>query len=507
MHAEVDGSTIAGFTSGNLVGLRVHMIGIGGAGMSGAAAVLRGLGAVVSGSDIQPFDAMHRLMDRGVEIRIGHASTHVCADADLVVASAAVPASNPELIEARKRRIPIIKYAELLGSLMSIRAGVAVAGTHGKSTTSGMCVHLFQQGGMAPSFVIGARSEQLGGSSGVGTGPHLIVESCEFDRSFLHFRPMLGAILNIETDHLDCYRDLDEIIEAFGRFAANVAPDGLLVCNGDDSSALIAAASARAEVQTVGFGETNDWQARNLDCDHGRFRFDVYFRERFVMSTGLAIPGRYNVSNALAAIALAIRAGLTPADIERALPGFLGVDRRLSLRGTGRGITILDDYAHHPTEIRVTLEAALARYNPKRMWVVFQPHQYARTRAFMAQFAESFNGVEETIVAEIYGAREADAHVEEAEESACQGSAELVKRMCSNGRRARYVPQLEAVTPYLMEQVAEGDVILTMGAGDVWKVADELVERFCGSDRVRCPIGPADVVPVGGGCAVSVSAA
>ena len=505
MHAEVDGSTPARPVRPvcpiptDLENASVHMIGIGGAGMSGAAALLRNLGARVSGSDLTPFEGMGKMLHSGIHVSIGHAKTQVPTDARLVVISAAIPQANPELVEARERGIPIVKYAELLGGLMRIREGVAISGTHGKSTTSGMCVHLFQQGGLSPSFVIGASSAQLGGSSGAGSGSHLIVESCEFDRSFLKFRPKFAAILNIEPDHLDCYRDLDDIAEAFAAFAGNVAADGLLVCNADDPRTAAAALASRARVETFGFCESADWRACNLRCDRGRFSFDVRYRDRLAVSTSLAIPGRYNVSNALAAIALACEAGVRPEDVAGALPTFLGVDRRLTLRGAARGVTILDDYAHHPTEIRVTIEAARARYEPKRMWVVFQPHQHARTRHFMSQFAESFIGIEEIIVPDVYGARE--------QAQADADSPELVRRICGNGQRARYLSRLESVAPYLIERVGEGDVILIMGAGDVWKVADELVERFCGSDRVRCPAGPADVVPAGGRRTISVPAA
>lgn len=480
--------------------VQVHLIGIGGAGMCGAAGVLLSLGARVSGSDLLPFEGMGTLEFAGATVRIGHDRTNVPLTAQLVVASAAVPAANPEMREARERGLPIIKYADLLGLLMAQRQGVAIAGTHGKSTTSGMCVHLFQQGGLSPSFVIGARSAQLGGSSGVGSGPHLIAESCEFDRSFLRLHPRYAAILNIEPDHLDCYRDLDDIVDAFAAFAANVDPEGLLVCNADDIRTLSAAMAARARIETFGLCAGTDWQACHLAVDRGRYAFDVLYRGRPLLSTRLALPGRYNVSNALAAIALAHHAGVTADKIAAALPQFVGVDRRLTLRGANGGITILDDYAHHPTEIRVTIEAALARYQPRRMWVVFQPHQHARTRHFMSDFAACFDGVEEVIVPDVYGAREREA-------AAGADSAELVQRICRNGRRARYVPRLDAVAPYLVEQAGDGDVIMTMGAGDVWKVADELVERVCGPDRMRCTAGPIDVVSAGGTRTVSVSAA
>ncbi len=482
------------------IGHRVHMIGIGGCGMSGAAAMLHDLGAVVSGSDLTVFDGLGQLVQDGVKISIGHHETQLSSDVELVVVSAAVPESNPELTAARRRGLPVMKYAQLLGELSTIRQAVAIAGTHGKSTTTGMCVHLFRQAGLSPSFIIGARSAQLGGSSGVGDGPHFIVESCEFDRSFLYLRPHAAAVLNIEPDHLDCFRDLDDIVEAFSRFAQNVDPDGVLLCNAEDRRAMEAVSAARSAVETFGFSENADWRACNLRMDHGRYGFDVYLERSRLFSTALSIPGRHNVANALAAIAAAYHAGAEPERIAEALTTFTGVDRRLAWRGEGRGVTIVDDYAHHPTEIRVTIEAARDRYRPRRLWVVFQPHQDSRTRHFMDQFAESFGQADEVIVPEVYRARDKGDPLGQA------GSAELALRMCRGGVRAQYISKLSGVVEHLMRRLSEGDLVLTMGAGDVWKVADELVERFCGPDRVRCSDRATDMVSPGWTCPVSVPA-
>ncbi len=485
----------------NFNGCHVHMIGIGGCGMSGAAALLRDLGAVVSGSDLAVFDGLGPLVQSGVRVAIGHNEAQLSSHIELVVVSAAVPDSNPELAAARRRGMPVMKYAQLLGELTTIREAVAIAGTHGKSTTTGMCVHLFRQARLSPSFIIGARSAQLGGSSGVGGGPHFIVESCEFDRSFLYLRPHIAAILNIEPDHLDCFRDLDDIVDAFSRFAENVAPNGVLLCNAEDCRAMEASSAARCPVETFGFSDGVDWRACDLRGDRGRYGFDVYLRGARLFSTGLAIPGRHNVANALAAMALAYHAGAEPERLAEALFTFSGVDRRLSWRGEGRGITIVEDYAHHPTEIRVTIEAARERYRPRRLWVVFQPHQDSRTRYFMDQFAESFGQADEVILPDVYRARDPGGPLGWA------GSAELASRICRVGGRAQYVPTLAGVVNHLMPLLAEGDLVLTMGAGDVWKVANELVERLCGSDRVRCTAGAKDVVSPGGTRPVSVPAA
>ncbi len=487
--------------SSDFAHMRVHMIGIGGSGMSAAAAMLLKLGATVSGSDAVDFEGLGALVSGGARVAVGHREEQLHPGTDLVVISAAIPESNPELTAARRRGLPVIKYAELLGAVMRHRRGVAIAGTHGKSTTTAMCAHLFREAGLAPSFIIGARSDQLGGNGDVGSGPHLIVESCEFDRSFLHLRPVSAAILNIEPDHLDCYGDFEQIIEAFAQFAANVNPDGLLVCNAEDRWAREAAASAKARVQTLGFEAGADWQALNLTSDRGRYAFDITLRGQCVLSSRLVIPGRYNVGNALAAVALTCDAGGDPAAIAHALSTFAGIRRRLTWRGEGGGVTVVDDYAHHPTEIRVTIEAVRYRYQPKRTWVVFQPHQYSRTRFFLDEFAGSFEGVDEVVVPDVYGAREGGAGVEQV------GSAELVLRICKNGGRARYLPTLEAIVDHVARHVVEGDLVVTMGAGDVWKVADELVERICGPDRAGRSARTDDVVSTGRPCAAPVSAA
>jgi UDP-N-acetylmuramate--alanine ligase len=480
--------------------MRVHMVGIGGAGMSAAAAMLLKFGANLSGSDLEDFDGLGALVNTGARIAVGHREEQLHPDTELVVISAAIPDSNPELAAARVRRLPVIKYAELLGALMRHHRGVAIAGTHGKSTTTAMCAHLFREAGLAPSFVIGARSDQLGGNSDVGSGPHLIVESCEFDRSFLHFEPASAAILNIEPDHLDCYGSFEEIVEAFAQFAEGVAPDGLLVCNAEDRWARKAAEAARARVETLGFEADADYRALNLTSDRGRYAFEVTRHGRHVLSTQLSVPGRYNVSNALAAIALTCDAGGDPDSIARALSTFAGIQRRLTWRGEGRGVIVVDDYAHHPTEVRVTIEAARYRYQPKRTWVVFQPHQYSRTRHFIDQFADSFGDVDEVVVPDVYGARESNTSDQP------MGSEELVSRIRKNGGRARYVPTLDAVAEHVAMHVVEGDLVVTMGAGDVWKVADELVERICRPDRAGRSDRADDVVLPGRTSAVPVPA-
>ncbi len=453
----------------------VHMIGIGGCGMHAAARLLMRFGATIVGSDRAAFQGLGTLIEFGAKVHIGQRASNIRADTDLVVVSAAVPESNPELIAARAKGCRVIKYAELLGELMQMRTGVAVAGTHGKSTTTALAAYLFRMSGLDPSYVIGADAPQLGGGSGVGMGEHFVVEACEFDRSFLHLRPQHAAILNIEADHLDCYRDLNDIIDAFARFAANVAPDGLIVARHGDPNVTDAVGNADARVETFGFQPDATWRATNLEIDRGRYTFDVTFEGLHLFRTSLALAGMHNVANALAATALAWNAGATNDTLAEALRTFSGVDRRMSLRGQRGGITIVDDYAHHPTEIRVTLAAVRDQYAPRRLWVVFQPHQHSRTRILMHDFAKSFSLADEVIIPDIYGSRDAEFDIKR------NGALTLVSRIRDAGRNVCHIPGLDDVAAYLEPQLTRGDLVVTMGAGNVWTLADELVQRIQGA--------------------------
>jgi UDP-N-acetylmuramate--alanine ligase len=452
---------------------RIHLVGVGGCGMFGAARILLRLGACISGSDMNEFPGTGELVAAGTRVYIGHRTGHVETATELVVRSAAVPDDNPEIVAARSLGIPVWNYAELLGALTRARRGVAITGTHGKSTTTALTAHVMQHAGLQPSFIVGAECPQLGGSSGVDAGPDFVVEACEYARSFLHLRPYRAAILNLEADHLDCYRDLSELVAAFAEFAGHIAPDGLLVVNHEDRTAKRAARGARCAVETFGFGPGAHWRATNLRAHRGCYTFTVRRGGRPLASCRLRLAGEHNVSNALAAAALAIHAGGEPERVAEALGNFQGIHRRMMLRGTGRGVTIIDDYAHHPTEIRATLAAVRGRFAPKRTWVVFQPHQASRTRMLMDDFVTAFGDADVVLVPDIYSVRDS------AFDKAAVASRDMVRRICSAGRASHYLPSLDAVCDHLEQHVESGDVVVTMGAGDVWKVADGLVERVC----------------------------
>jgi UDP-N-acetylmuramate--alanine ligase len=286
-------------------------------------------------------------------------------------------------------------------------------------------------------------------------------------------RPHSAAILNIDADHLDCYRDIEDIIGAFGDFAQRISADGLLVVNHEDAFAMRAAQRAACRVATFGFESGADWRAGDPQAQQGCYSFNLLHKERILTTCRLNVPGRHNVGNALAAAALAFDAGAAPEKIAEAMATFEGVHRRMSLRGQGRGVTIIDDYAHHPTEIRATLSALRGRYAPKRTWVVFQPHQASRTRKLLDEFSRAFEEADVVLVADIYSVRDTE------EDRQAVGSPRLVDRICSTGKASHYMPSFQAACDHLERNIAEGDVVVTMGAGDVWKVADGLVQRVC----------------------------
>jgi UDP-N-acetylmuramate--alanine ligase len=454
---------------------RIHMVGIGGSGMAGLAAVLLRRGARVSGSDSVASAVLSRLADNGAHIATQQNAETVPPGTELLVASAAIPAQHPELVEARRRGIPVIKYAQLLGALMAQRHGIAVSGTHGKSTTTAWLTFVLKTAGLDPSFVVGAEVEQLGGGSGVGDGPHFVAEACEYDRSFLNLRPRAAAILNIEEDHLDCYENLAAIKEAFAEFAGLVPADGLVVLNGQDRNCRTALRRTPARVETFGRAADDTWRAIDLELRDGCYEFGVLHGGKRLGRVHLRIPGEHNVGNALAVTALACHAGVPWAGIAAGLREFCGAKRRLQVVGEMDGITVVDDYAHHPTEIRATLRAARERFNPRRLWCIFQPHQHSRTRFLLADFARSFELADHTVVPRIYFVRDS-----ERERQAVRAS-DLVEQICAAGGRAVHIPDFATIVATLGDELQPGDLAITMGAGDIWKVADELVQRLRGN--------------------------
>ncbi len=461
----------------NVEGMRFHFIGAGGIGMSGLAHLLMKHEAIVTGSDQTLSDVIDGLRLRGADIKIGHRARNLALGTNAVVISAAIKEDNPELKLARERGYRVYKYAEVLGELMNRYEGIAVSGTHGKSTTSGWLVYLLKQAGVEPNFIIGAKISQLDSSSGVANGKYFVAEACEYDRSFLNLKPNIACILNIEQDHLDYYKDEDEIVEAFGEFALGVKPEGVLIANGKDANVakIISQTASNLCYETFGLDENCNFFAKNIVLNDGLYSFGVYHNGTLLGRTRISVPGRHNILNALAVVAMAVHAGLEPEQILELLPGFTGIERRLMFKGRFGEITILDDYAHHPTEIKASLQAIRQRYQPKRIWCIFQPHQYSRTRFLLDDFSESFKLADITIVPEIYFVRDSASAKKEVNAQI------LVERMRANGTEALFIDNFGAICDYLESNVTAGDVVVSMGAGDIWKVTDECVQRFRGN--------------------------
>jgi len=456
---------------------RIHFIGVGGIGMSGIARMLALEGKTVSGSDLVTSSVTRSLAEAHVTVATPQLASNISDDIDLVVISAAIKEDNPELVEARRRGIRVEKYARVLGRLMNERRGIAVSGTHGKTTTTAMIATVLTRAGLAPSFVVGADVPALGGSSGAGTGDLFVVEACEYDRSFHNLNPHCAVINNIEEDHLDYYTGgLDEIVESFAHFASQVRAEGLLVVNRADENAQRAARSAFCPVETFAVGDDSaDWSAQTPAARRGVYSFNVLFRGQDLGTFELGIPGRHNVSNALAAMACCRWAGVKAAIVREALRGFHGAERRFQVLGRPGGVTVVDDYAHHPSEIRETLRAARAFFEARRIFVVFQPHQHSRTRFLLSDFAASFGEADVVLVPDIYFVRDSQSERQQVNAS------DLVREMKAYGKVCHYLPTFGEIEDHLRRELKRGDVVITMGAGDVFKVAEAMIRLLGGS--------------------------
>jgi UDP-N-acetylmuramate--alanine ligase len=388
------------------------------------------------------------------------------------VYSPAVAPDNIERSRARALGIPELSYPEMVGRLMAGRHGVALAGTHGKSTTTAMLGWVLAQAGLDPSVLVGASVPQLGGPARVGDGEPFVAEACEFGRSFHQLPARVAAVLNIEPDHLDYYAGIDEIVASFAEFVRRVPPDGLVVARGASETVARAVASCRARLETFSLEPGSTWWAADLRAERGRYRFRVFREGEYVTQLALALPGIHHVENALAAIALARALGVRTPLIREALEEFHGCGRRFELRGSWRGVTLVDDYAHHPTEIAATLRAARQAFADRRVWCVFQPHQLSRTEALFDEFAAAFGDADQVVISAVYTAREL------AVERAAPAGLRLAAAITENGVPARYLPEMDPIVAHLETSLQPADVLVTMGAGDIWKVADAFARRL-----------------------------
>ncbi len=480
-------------------GKRLHFVGIGGCGMSGLARLARQTGARCSGSDMAPSSVIEALRHDGFEISLEQSAQAVPVDCHAVIISAAIGPDHPEVAEAKRRGLRVLKYAQMLGQLMVGRTGIAIAGTHGKSTTSSMLAHILLSCGRDPSFIIGATCRQIGGGcrSGADGEGVLVAEACEFDRSFHHLHPVHGVILNVEEDHMDVYPTIDAVVEAFAVFARRLPHHGTLLIHHEMAHRLTITAGLDCQVQTLGFAPQANWHLEVLNrpdtvrhvSDHDtdshldprRRTTSVVLHEdgHSVARWEMVMPGEHMAYNAAAAAVTAHRLGVSWESITAALTRFQGLDRRMQqlghraagysgkpgARGHHAGVTVVDDYGHHPTEIDTTLRALRRHYQPRRLVCVFQPHQHSRTRFLMEQFAASFGQADMVIVPHIYFVRDSE------QERHIVSARDLVDRLRQRGKQAAHVYPFAAITEQLEVLVRDGDLVVTMGAGDVWQVA------------------------------------
>jgi UDP-N-acetylmuramate--alanine ligase len=449
-----------------------HLVGIGGTGMKALAELLVDMGWSISGSDLLgSHPSLLAMRRRGLRVHCGHDRSFLPQDSNVLVYSPAVGPTNPERRRAAQLGIPEMSYSQMLGWLMQNRQGVAISGTHGKSTTTAMVGSIATDAGLSPAVVVGAELCRRGRSAWGGSGKPFIVEACEYRRSFLDLRPTFAAILGIETDHFDVYSNLEETIAAFSEFASRVAPDGMLLVRGDCEASKPAAAATAAEVVTFSMEPGSDWWASDVRRTAGGTRFRTFYRGAFITEIFLQVPGVHNVLNALAATALCSRLGVSAADIRESLAEFRGVRRRFEIVGTYRGTTLIDDYAHHPTAVRATLATAREQFPARKIWCVFQPHQVSRVRALLDDFAASFTLADELLVAPVFAARES------AGDEALLASAELASGVSKCGCPARFLPSLDRIVATLEDEARPGDVVVIMGAGDIDRVHHELTGR------------------------------
>ena len=450
---------------------QIHMVGIGGIGMSSVAEVLLNRGYRVTGSDLKASDATACLEELGARVHEGHAASQV-GEADAVVYSSAVnPETNPETIEAEQRRIPLIPRAEILGELMRMKFGIGIAGTHGKTTTTSMAGMVTTEGGFDPTIIVGGKVTVFGSNAVAGQGDVIIVEADEYDRTFLRLTPALAVITNIEADHLDTYADLEDIKSAFVQYANAVPFFGAAICCLDDPMVQEIIGRIERRVVTYGTSRQAEIRAENIRQEGQRTVYDAYNREERLGEIELQVPGVYNVRNSLAAVAVGLELETPFEKIKEGLSLFSGVERRFQQVGeTDEGVLVLDDYAHHPTEITATLEAASVGWPERRLVAVFQPHLYSRTRDFQDDFARAFFNADTLVVTDVYGSREDPIEGIDGELLA-EGAVRY------GHRDVHYVEDKEELPDFLGEHVQPEDLVITLGAGDVYRYGQRFLDQ------------------------------
>jgi len=455
----------------------VHFVGIGGAGMSGLAKCLLELGYRISGSDLLATETTKRLENCGAKIFTGHREENLDPRVDLVVVSSAIPKDNAELLKAAALGVPVIQRAEMLGRIMENQKGIAVAGAHGKTTTTSMISLMLEKNGYDPTVVVGGELNDIGGNAKLGQGEYLVAEADESDGSFLKLKQFITVVTNVEDDHLDYYGTREKIEEAFIEFVRNTHPAGFAVLCLDDPvlQRLVPGLKQEKRIITYGFNNDADFCAGEAELNGHATKAAVFWKGERLGEINLSVPGKHNLSNALAAVAVGINLGLGFEGIARSLQPFRGVQRRFQAIGEVGGIAIYDDYAHHPTELKTTLAAART-LKPRRIIAVFQPHRYTRTKLLAREFGSAFRQADVLIVNEVYSA---------GEKPIPGVSAKLIVDQIkqSTGQEAEYIPDKADIVKRLGEIVRPGDLVITMGAGNIWTAGVDLYRRLAGEER------------------------
>ena len=444
-------------------GRKGHLIGIGGVSMSSLAEVLAGMGLNITGSDMNEGSNVEGLRRKGIQIFIGHRASNITGDVEFVVRTAAVHDDNPEIIEARSRGIPVFERTQAWGAISKDYANaLCICGTHGKTTTTSMCTHIMMAADKDPTVMIGGTLPLLKAGHRVGHGSTIIMEACEYYNSFLSFHPTVAVVLNVEADHLDFFKDLDDVKHSFRLFASRVPADGYVIANLDDRNTMDVVAGLDCHVITFGLDEKADVTAANIEFIGANSHFDILYKGKHFTDVTLHVPGIHNVKNALAATAACISLGVRPNAVKYGLAGFNGAGRRFEFKGKFNGADIYDDYAHHPGELKVLLDA-VELLNYKRTVLVFQPHTYSRTAALFDDFVEQLRRPDVVYLAEIYAAREKN--------TIGISSNDLAKQIDG----AIFCPTFETLEDALRATAHPGDIVLTVGAGDVFKIGEHLV--------------------------------
>ncbi len=447
----------------------IYFIGIGGISMSGLAEILWSKGFQVSGTDIKETTVTQHLCNLGIQVNIGHKKENITDDIDLVVYTAAVKNDNPELEAAREKGIQIIDRAQLLGRIMADYSNsIAVSGTHGKTTTTSMVAEILLGADTDPTITVGGILPSIHSNTKVGASPYFVAEACEYCDSFLRFNPKVAIILNVEADHLDYFKNLENIRKSFHAFAGRVPDDGIVIINGEIDRADELTAGLCCRVERFGLEQDDaQWKAENIvHEDNGKNSFDVSYNNQHIGRIHLNVPGDHNISNALAACAAAYALDISMEDIQKGLENYHGTDRRFQYKGVKNGVTVIDDYAHHPTEIKAALSAA-QKIKHRHIWCVFQPHTYTRTKFLFEEFSQSFQNADHVIIADIYAAREND--------TGLVSAAQLADRIALKGQDAVYAGDFDNIAQYLKEHCQDGDLLLTIGAGDVYRIGEQFL--------------------------------